>query len=60
MEFMELAKSRYSVRSFSGKKIEDEKLGKILEAARISPTAANQQPQKIYVLQSEQALRNIN
>ena len=55
MEFMELAKSRYSVRSFSAKKIEDEKLNKILEAARISPTAANQQPQKIYVLQSEQA-----
>ena len=60
MEFMELAKSRYSVRSFSAKKIEDEKLNKILEAARISPTAANQQPQKIYVLQSEQALRKIN
>ncbi len=60
MNFMELAKARYSVRSFSSKKIEDEKLNKILEAARISPTAANQQPQKIYVLQSEEALRQIN
>lgn len=60
MEFIELAKSRYSVRSFSNKQIEDEKLNKILEAAKISPTAANQQPQKIYVLQSEKALRQIN
>ena len=60
MEFIELAKSRYSVRSFSGKQIESEKLKKILEAAKISPTAANRQPQKIYVLQSEQALRQIN
>ena len=60
MEFIELAKSRYSVRSFSDKQIESEKLNKILEAAKISPTAANQQPQKIYVLQSEQAIRKIN
>lgn len=59
MEFIELAKSRYSVRSFSKKQIEDEKLNKILEAAKISPTAANKQPQKIYVLQSENALTQI-
>lgn len=60
MEFLELAKSRYSVRSFSNKQIENEKLNKILEAAKISPTAANKQPQKIYVLQSQQALQQIN
>ncbi len=60
MEFLELAKSRYSVRSFSNKQIESEKLNKILEAAKISPTAANKQPQKIYVLQSQQALQQIN
>ncbi len=60
MEFIELAKSRYSVRSFSNKQIENEKLNKILEVAKISPTAANKQPQKIYVLQSEKALTQIN
>ncbi len=60
MEFLELAKSRYSVRYFSNKQIENEKLNKILEAAKISPTAANKQPQKIYVLQSQQALQQIN
>lgn len=60
MEFIELAKSRYSVRSFSDRQIESEKLNKILEAAKISPTAANKQPQKIYVLRSEQAIDKIN
>lgn len=60
MEFMELAKTRYSVRAFSNKQIENEKLDRILEAAQIAPTAANRQPQKIYVLQSKEALEKIN
>ncbi len=60
MEFLQLAKSRYSVRSFLNKQIESETLNKILQAASIAPTAANKQPQKLYVLQSEQALKKIN
>ena len=51
MEFLQLAKSRYSVRSFLNKQIESETLNKILQAANIAPTAANKQPQKLYVLQ---------
>ena len=60
MEFMELAKARYSVRKFTDAPIEKEKLDKILEAGRVAPTAANLQPQRIYVLQSEDALTKIN
>ncbi len=60
MSFLELAKDRYSVRRFSDRKVEDEKLAKILYAAHIAPTANNNQPQKIYVLQSEDALRRVN
>ena len=41
MAFMELAKSRYSVRKFSDKPIEKEKLDAILEAGRIAPTGHN-------------------
>lgn len=59
MNFSELVKSRYSVRSFSDKKVEDEKLNIILEAARVAPTACNNQPQKIYVLQSEEAVEKL-
>lgn len=60
MEFLELAKSRYSVRSFSSRQIEKEKLDKILLAGNVAPTAKNNQPQKIYVLQSKEALQKIN
>ena len=50
MEFMELAKKRYSVRKFSDKPVEKDKLEQILEAGNIAPTAKNQQPQRVYVL----------
>ena len=60
MSFWELAKERYSVRKFTDKKVEQEKLDLILEAGRIAPTGANNQPQKIYVLQSKEALAKIN
>jgi nitroreductase len=55
MTFQELAKARYSVRSFCNQPIEAEKLNLILEAGRIAPTACNNQPQKIYVAKSEEA-----
>lgn len=60
MDFLELAKKRYSVREFSDKPVEDEKIAKILEAARIAPTAKNSQPHKIFVLRSEEALKKAN
>ena len=56
MEFLELAKQRYSERSFSSTPIEEDKLYKILEAGRIAPTACNNQPQRFYVLKSKAAL----
>ena len=52
MTFSDLAKARYSVRSFQNKPIEDEKMDIILEAGRIAPTACNNQPQKIFVTKS--------
>ena len=59
MDFLEFAKERYSVRSFSQQPIEDEKMQKILKAGQVAPTALNFQPQKIYVLKSEDALEKI-
>lgn len=41
MNFIEIAKKRYSVRNYSSKKVEKEKLDKILQAAHVAPTAAN-------------------
>ncbi len=57
MTFLELAKERYSERYFDSKPIEPEKLVLILEAGRIAPTGCNYQPQRIYVIQSENAMK---
>lgn len=53
MEFLELARSRYSVRKFDDRPIEQEKLDLILEAGNVAPTGKNSQPQRIYVIRSE-------
>ncbi len=37
MEFLELAKQRFSCRMYSDKKVEKEKIDRILEAARLAP-----------------------
>jgi len=48
--FLDLAAERYSVRSFCPRPIEPEKLSKVLSAARLAPTACNNQPQRIKVI----------
>lgn len=60
MGFMELLKNRYSVRKFSDRQMEKEKLDAILEAGNLAPTAKNIQPHRIYVLQSEDALTKLD
>ena len=59
MNFIEVAKKRYSVRSYQDKKVEEEKLHKILEAAHVAPTAANLQPVRLIVVQSGEGLGKI-
>ena len=56
MDFKEMAHERYSVRKYSARPLEREKLDEILAAAMLAPTAKNQQPLRIYVLQSAEAL----
>lgn len=56
MDFLDLAKDRYSVRKFSNKKVEQEKIDLILEVGRLAPTAVNYQSQRILVLNSEDSL----
>jgi len=49
MNFFELIEHRYSVRAYQSTPVEPEKLEKILNAARLAPTAANRQPFRILV-----------
>ena len=60
MDFLQLATDRYSVRSFSDRPIEPEKMEKILKAGQVAPTAVNFQPQKIYILKSKAALDTLH
>lgn len=60
MEFKEVVKNRYSCKKYADKKLEPEKLAAILEAGRLAPTAKNLQEQHIYVLESEQALKQVD
>lgn len=60
MSFLDLAKTRYSVRSYSEKKVEEEKLLKILEAGRVAPTACNFQPVKLLVVQEQEGLAKVS
>ena len=56
MDFKALSAARYSLRKFSTQPVEQEKLDLILEAGRNAPTAHNYQPQRIFVLQTPEAL----
>lgn len=60
MDFLDIAKSRYSVRNYTDRKVEKEKLDKILEAAHVAPTAVNLQPVRLLVVQEESGLAKLS
>ena len=54
MDFLEIAKTRQSCRKYdTNRKVEEDKLNSILEAARLSPSACNSQPYFITVCKGE-------
>lgn len=59
MDFMDISKMRVTVRKFSQKPVEEEKIEKILEAGRWSPTAVNAQPQRALVLNTPENLSKV-
>lgn len=59
MDFLSIAKSRYSVRNYTKRKVEKEKLEKILTSAHVAPTAANIQPVRLIVVQEKPGLESI-
>lgn len=60
MSFLEIAKKRSSVRSYTEQKVEKEKLDQILEAAHAAPTAANLQPVHLLVVQEQEGMKKIS
>ncbi len=53
MDFETLVTHRYSSRSYKPDPVEKEKLDKVLEAARMAPTAANRQPFQLIIIHTE-------
>lgn len=59
MDFIDLAKRRYSCRKYKDSKVEEEKIMQVLEAARVAPSAKNKQPWHYIVVQEEKNLEKI-
>lgn len=59
MDVLEAIKNRRSIRNYQDKPVEEEKLQKILEAARLSPSAVNYQPWNFIVVQDKTARLNL-
>lgn len=59
MDFLTLAKERYSVRKFDSRPVEQQKIDSILRVAQLAPTAKNNQPQRILVIRGEKALAKL-
>lgn len=59
-DFLALAADRYSVRKFDSTVVDPAIVEKILKAGQLAPTAVNAQPQKIYVVESEEMMQKMN
>ena len=53
MEVFKAIRKRYSVRGYLDKQVEDDKLNKVLEAARLAPSARNIQEWKFVVVKDK-------
>ena len=53
MDFLELAKNRYSCRAYKPLNVENEKLEYIMECVRFAPSAVNKQPWLFHIVSNE-------
>ncbi len=59
MHIMEVIKQRRSIRDYEDRPVPDEKLNRILEAARLSPSARNSQDRKFIVIRDKEQRRKL-
>ncbi|OAD40792.1 nitroreductase family protein [Polaribacter atrinae] len=53
MELLDKLNWRYAVKAMNGEKVSEDKIERILEAARLSPTSSGLQPFEIYVIKNQ-------
>ena len=59
MDFLTLAKQRYSCRKLSDRKVDRKLLDQLIESAIAAPTAVNRQPFHIWLMESPEAKEKI-
>lgn len=59
MEFMDVVSARKSVRGYAEREVEEEKLAKVLEAARLAPSWANRQCCKYVVVKDKAKIEEL-
>lgn len=59
MDVFTAISQRYSVRAYKTTNVEEEKLKKVLEAARLSPSASNRQAWKFIVVRDKETRRKL-
>lgn len=59
MEFEKLIAERYSVRNFTHEHLPQEIIDRILAAGHLAPTGCNYQPQRILVLNTDEAIEKL-
>jgi nitroreductase len=57
--FFDLARRRFSVRKYHDRPVDRGQIDRILEAARVAPTAANYQPFRIIVVDSSEGMKKL-
>ncbi|MFA5108215.1 MAG: NAD(P)H-dependent oxidoreductase [Candidatus Micrarchaeia archaeon] len=60
MEFEQIVMSRYACKKFDGKKVPQEKMQKLFECIRFSPSSANTQPWKIKVISDKETKEKLS
>ena len=60
MDFLQLSKIRYSVLEYDRRPVEQEKIDKIIEAGIAAPTACNNQPQRILIIDNDEGRQRLN
>ena len=59
MELLDKLNWRYAAKSMNGKKVAEDKIERILEAARLAPTSSGLQPFEIFVIKNQEVKEKI-
>lgn len=60
MDFLKLARERFSVLNYTQHTVEQDKINLIIEAAMAAPTACNRQPQRILIINDKEGRQRLH